>query len=86
MDNEKIGVFLKEKRIKSGIKSHELAEILNYHHKYITYWEKGLSRPPDAIMHKYSEALKFHIKEYLKVFIDSSDCYVNEILFQDQIK
>lgn len=65
MDNEKIGVFIKDLRIKKGMTQRQLADILNVTDKAISKWETGRGAPDISLLEPLSITLGVSLSELM---------------------
>ena len=65
MDNKKIGLFIKEKRVSLGLTQKELANNLNITDKAISKWETGLGLPDISLLEPLSNILGVTVTEIL---------------------
>ncbi len=73
MDNKKIGLFLKDLRLKQGLSQKGIAPIASVSHQAVSKWEKGESIPDLSSLLCLSNYYKITINEILEAEIDSSN-------------
>lgn len=66
MDNQKIGQFIKELRIKDGVSQKAIADICNVSHQAVSKWEKGGSIPDISSLKLLSDYYNIPIDDILK--------------------
>ncbi len=69
-----IGRFLKEKRVKSGLKQVEVAQSLKCKSQFVCNWERGASMPPWRLM-----------KTLIKLYGISENEFVNFMLKEHEL-
>jgi transcriptional regulator with XRE-family HTH domain len=67
MDNNKIGVFIAQKRLQKGLTQNELGNRLYVTGKAVSKWERGLSLPDITILEKLAFELDTNIYELLQI-------------------
>lgn len=66
MLNKKIGNYLKELRLRKGLKQTDVADLLHYSFKNISKWENGKSFPTDpSILNKLAEILDVPVENLI---------------------
>ena len=65
MDQNKIGLFIKRKRIEKGLTQEQLANILYVSSKTISRWERGLNIPDIAILETLAIELGVSVNELM---------------------
>ena len=66
MDNQKIGLFIKNSRKAKGYTQKELADLLNVTDRAISKWERGVGCPDISLLEDLSKALDVSVLEILK--------------------
>lgn len=66
MDNQKIGLFIKEKRTANSLTQQQLADILNVSKNTVSRWERGLNIPDIATMQELVALLGVTTDDLLK--------------------
>lgn len=66
MDNERIGVFIRELRKEKGLTQKELAEELHITDRAVSKWERGLSAPDIALLEPLAELLGVSVGELIR--------------------
>ncbi len=70
MDNKKIGLFLKELRIKRGMSQKGIAEVCNVSHQAVSKWEKGENLPDLTSLQSLASYYMISIDELLAGELD----------------
>lgn len=65
MNQEKIGLFIKRKRIEKGLTQDQLANLLYVSSKTISRWERGLNIPDISILENLSIELGVSVNEIM---------------------
>lgn len=65
MDQEKVGLFIKNIRIKNNLTQKQLADKLNVTYQAVSKWERGLNVPDIAIMMEISKLFNVDITEII---------------------
>jgi len=65
MEQEKIGKFIKELRLKNNMTQKEFAEVLNVTYQAVSKWENGKNIPDIQILKEISDKFKVDINEIL---------------------
>ena len=65
MDNKKIGMFIKDLRIKKGMTQKQLAEMLNVTDKAVSKWETGRGIPDISFLEPLSNTLGISFSELI---------------------
>ena len=65
MDQEKVGQFIKDIRIKNNLTQKDLANKLNVTYQAVSKWERGLNVPDIAIMMEISKLFDVDISEII---------------------
>ena len=65
MDNKKIGMFIKDLRIKKGMTQKQLAEMLNVTDKAVSKWETGRGIPDISFLEPLSNTLGISLSELM---------------------
>lgn len=65
MNQEKIGIFIKRKRIERGLTQEQLAINLNVSPKTVSRWERGLNIPDTSTLHSLSNELNVKVTELM---------------------
>ena len=65
MDQEKIGSFIKQKRIEKGLTQQELADIMNVSQKTVSRWETGYNMPDISLLSGLSAELGVTVSSLL---------------------
>ena len=66
MDNQKIGIFIKELRKEKGLTQKDLADKLNITDRAVSKWERGLNCPDISLLDDLSRILEVSVIEILK--------------------
>lgn len=78
---EHLSVFLKQKRLDSGLSRTELAESLGkVHSQFVTNWELGLCAPPNHKLDKLITVLKIDRAELVDIMLKDSLVEIEEKL------
>lgn len=64
MDQNKIGMFISEKRKELNITQEELAELMNVSKNAVSKWERGLNLPDASLMKKLCKILNISLNEF----------------------
>lgn len=67
MDTEKIGEFIKRKRMEKGLTQQELGNILFVSGKAVSKWERGLSIPDISLLEQLADVLDTDIYSILQI-------------------
>ena len=66
MNQEKIGKFIAELRVKEGYTQKELGELLNITDNSVSKWERGINAPDISQLERIAEIFNITIDELLK--------------------
>lgn len=73
----KVGAYLREKRMKAGLKQKDIAEILNYSSiQFVSNIERGLADPPSKHLCDWCEAVEANKNTVFKLMMAK---YRNEV-------
>ena len=85
MDQQKIGLFLKELRKEKGLTQGQLAEMLNISNRSVSRWETGSTLPDISILMELAEFYDIDIKEILNGERKSGNMNEEEKELMDQV-
>lgn len=68
-----LAVFLKDRRVQSGLSQKEVATQLKYStSQFISNWERGISQPPLNTLRKLAEIYKINADEMFQVLLKTT--------------
>lgn len=71
--NVSLGLYLKEKRVTSGLSQNSVADKLGYTSaQFISNWERGLCSPPMDILNKLIKLYKLDAKTLMKCMLEDT--------------
>ena len=82
MNLDKIGMFIKKKRMEKGLTQEQLADKLNVSPKTVSRWERGLNIPDVSILKKLSEELGVSTNS----LIEGDEHHDNMIVKTEEVK
>ena len=65
MEELKIGLFIRDRRLELGLTQQQLAEKLNITDKAVSKWERAVSYPDITILRELAAALEVSVAELL---------------------
>jgi transcriptional regulator with XRE-family HTH domain len=84
--DNRLGKFIREKRIELNFTQQDLATALDYSPQFIANWERGASSPPAHAIHKIVKILNISEEEILQILVEQSVGYWKEVIHPQQLK
>lgn len=71
--NVALGLYLKERRVSSGLSQNNVADKLGYTSaQFVSNWERGLCSPPMDILNKLIKLYKMDAKQLMKCMLEDT--------------
>jgi transcriptional regulator with XRE-family HTH domain len=84
---EKLGEFLRKRRVESGYTQAEVASALGgIHSQFVSNWERGTCSPPGHSFHTLIKLLKINQNELVEIMVEDARSDIKKRIFRQKLR